>query len=337
VRKYLFLLISLFLAACSGTTTPQAQYHPAALIAIPTIQPTETVTPSPTAAPTFDANIYATQTQLSVLQSEADAAQRQADAAAQLVALDRERSNIRATEQAVSILAGNATQTQTVIDASNTQTAQQAAQQMSIIAGVATATKQADLLALKKAEQDLTFSFWGKFSALAIFFAIVMAVIFVVTGQIQLNQRRELQAIGEVNVMEGVPVQPKQVTYIERDVESTTVSRIQDPPGDANKIRAWAIVALQGQSIAVDPWETAGSPFTKSEYRHGLYQWVLTNRLDCLNAKGERVLNANGGKVVREWLERNPPPSPSVETTSKTAIIPAVHTDSRTDSAGGGA
>ena len=116
--------------------------------------------------------------------------------------------------------------------------------------------------------------------------------------------------------------------------------RIPDPPGDIDKVREWAEIAVDGESVAVGRWETSGPLTSNREYRHGVYAWLVKYNLMVLSKTGHQILNPVGEQVVRSWLARHPengaPHSPAMSDTAKTAQNPSTRMVSTGMDSGGG-
>jgi hypothetical protein len=313
----LSLLFALVLIACSSPAradNPQpVALAQEAMLETATAQPA-TLTPEPTVDYQATSAYWATQA----------ASDRQA-------ALDSREAELsaRAAEQAAGVaiaqMTQDAEQLQATVtaEANNAQaTAQTANQTQTALLVAATATGQANMNILLKqqtdfarAEREAKTATQNIIVGAAFAFALILFLAWLF-----------LSVIYHLREQEKAPVTPVHVTHITNAHPGGygTTRRISDPPGDTEKIRAWAVAALAGESIAVDPWEASGI-FTKNrEYRHGVYAWVMAHKFDTINAKGERVLSEEGMITMSDWLVRHPfpvsdnnpvePPPPTVDT-----------------------
>jgi len=293
-------------ALAGSVQTPQA------LLALPTQPvPTATDTPIPTATVGYQAtievmaadNLQKAQEIAYLMQTQTWATAEADRRAHELVMLTAQADMLTATAALTAIPA-----TETQQAAVNTQVAGNATLVVGSWTATAAAPTQVVRAAMAQAQAE-TAGLRAGADAVAPVFGWLFGLV-VVGGLLWIIARRQPEA-----PRAEAPAAPRIVNHVRAassDPWAGTVRRIPEPPGDAGKVRIWAEAALNGASVAVNPWEENGTPFTGDrEYRHGIYAWLMQFGLTEL--RGRLVLNALGREIVGDWLAAHPSPTEDFE------------------------
>ncbi len=311
--------ITAFLLACSGlayaamtakSALAGGPQTPQALLALPTQPaPTSTATPIPTATVGYQAtidvmaadNLQKAQEIAYLMQTQTWATAEADRRAHELVMLTASADMLTAT---AALTAVPATETQQA--AQNTQIAGNATLVVGSWTATAAAPTQVVRAAMAQAQAE-TAGLRAGADAVAPVFGWLFGLV-VVGGLLWIIARRP-QAVQQPEPTQAAA--QRVVNHVRQstgDAWANTIRRIPEPPGDEGKIRIWAEAAMNGASVAVNPWEENGTPFTGDrEYRHGVYAWLMQFGLTEL--RGRLVLNALGRQIVGDWLANHPSPA----------------------------
>jgi len=284
-----------------------------------TVEPTATGTPWPTADMRY---LSPHQTEAAIALQLADAHQKEIDAFA--------------TQQALNLQAGQATETKQSSEQATVQAAQtsraiigmtETPAARSFMAQMATATQQQAVTD----RADMVAGGWQIVGMVAVS-ALILAVIYVVAVTVAYRVNGggvEPEPVTEAG--DGDELQTAALIRNETDDPHVySVSRVPDPPGDSVKVLEWAKKALAGESVAVDPWEKSGPLTEYREYRKGVYAWLANNKL--IVWKNKQILNERGIEVVTRYVEKH---RPTQAIRPETPSTPSVSGKNGTDSSGG--